>query len=62
MAGASCTCLAFDDISNFVFVGDFSGAIHMVKLDSGEEFKFITSLKGHAGGRQLRSRLCAWDN
>lgn len=49
LAGAACTCLAFDDISNFVFVGDFSGAIHMLKLDSGEEFKFITSLIGHAG-------------
>ena len=32
-----------------MFVGDFSGAIHMLKLDSGEEFKFITSLIGHAG-------------
>ena len=42
-------CLAFDRISNFAFIGDYSGGIHMVKLEEGEEFKFVTTLKGHAG-------------
>ena len=49
MAGAWCLCLAFDRISNFAFIGDYSGGIHMVRLEEGEEFKFVTTLKGHAG-------------
>ena len=49
VAGAWCLCLAFDRISNFAFIGDYGGGIHMVKLEEGEEFKFVTTLKGHAG-------------
>jgi len=57
VAGAWCLCLAFDRISNFAFIGDYGGGIHMVKLDEGEEFKFVTTLKGHAGS----IRSLTWD-
>ena len=43
------TCLAFDRLSNFAFVGDYGGGIAMIKLDEGEQFKFITVLRGHMG-------------
>ena len=38
--------LAFDLISSYVFVADYSGQINVLKLE-GQGFQFITTLKGH---------------
>ncbi|CAG0913630.1 unnamed protein product [Notodromas monacha] len=59
----TCTSLAYDDRSCYAFVGDFSGAIHVVKCDldsSGNSAKgviLVTIIRGHTGCVQS----LAWD-
>ena len=36
-----------------LFLGDYSGSIYMLKLEVGENFRVVTTLKGHAGKRQF---------
>ena len=38
----------FDAESQHAFVGDYSGAIHVIKLDK-RSLSVITTLKGHSG-------------
>lgn len=46
-------CLAFDALSNHVFVGEYNGAISMFQIGD-TEYKFINKLIGHEGSiRQL---------
>ncbi|XP_073987700.1 WD repeat and FYVE domain containing 2 isoform X1 [Rhodnius prolixus] len=53
---AWCTALVFDSQSKHAFVGDYSGAITMLKLES-TGIREITKLKGHAGS----IRTLEWD-
>merc|ERR1712168_1053872 len=55
-AAAWCTCLKFDTLSQYTFVGDFSGQITVLKIDA-QNFQIITVLKGHSGS----VRCLAWD-
>jgi WD40 repeat protein len=47
----------FDPESQHAFVGDYAGAIHVIKLDK-RNLSVITSLKGHTGS----VRALAWDS
>lgn len=38
----------FDEQSNYVFVGDYSGQISVLKINN-QTFNLITTLKGHSG-------------
>ncbi|CAG0891318.1 unnamed protein product [Darwinula stevensoni] len=52
--------LRYDEASNHAFVGDYSGEVHMLRLEKGEggaEVTFVTSFKGHDGSIQS----LAWD-
>ncbi|XP_060571907.1 WD repeat and FYVE domain-containing protein 2-like [Ruditapes philippinarum] len=55
-ASAWCLCLEFDEQSNYVFVGDLSGQISVLKINN-QTFNLITTLKGHSGS----VRSLAWD-
>ncbi|XP_002163345.2 WD repeat and FYVE domain-containing protein 2 isoform X1 [Hydra vulgaris] len=55
-AKSHCNCLQFDIESSYVFMGDDSGEIHILKLST-ENLKVITTLKGHSGSVQCIS----WD-
>jgi len=56
MCSAWCTSLAYDDEAQYVFIGDYSGAITVCKLEQGG-LQFINTLKGHSGSIQC----LAWD-
>ncbi|KAL3846764.1 hypothetical protein ACJMK2_017723 [Sinanodonta woodiana] len=56
-ATAWCVCLEFDEQSKYVFVGDYSGQISVLKI-SNTNFTLITTLKGHSGS----VRCLAWDS
>ncbi|XP_055389387.1 WD repeat and FYVE domain-containing protein 2 [Condylostylus longicornis] len=45
---ASCTCLQFDSLAKYAFIGDYSGQITMLRLDTNGS-NFITTFKGHTG-------------
>jgi len=53
-----CLCIAYDVLSQHVFVGDYGGSIYMLKLEVGENFRLVTTLKGHAGS----VRSLHWDD
>lgn len=55
-ASAWCLCLEFDEQSKYVFVGDYSGHVSVLKIDN-HNFNLITTLKGHSGS----VRSLAWD-
>nr|XP_022336138.1 uncharacterized protein LOC111132600 [Crassostrea virginica] len=55
-ASAWCLCLEFDEQSKYVFVGDYSGQISVLRINN-TEFSLITTLKGHSGS----VRSLAWD-
>ncbi|KAH3807456.1 hypothetical protein DPMN_135796 [Dreissena polymorpha] len=55
-ASASCLCLEFDEQSNYVFVGDYSGQVSVLKITN-QNFNHVTNLKGHSGSVQS----LAWD-
>ncbi|XP_061194791.1 uncharacterized protein LOC133202951 [Saccostrea echinata] len=55
-ASAWCLCLEFDEQSKYVFVGDYSGQISVLRI-SNTEFSLIVTLKGHSGS----VRSLAWD-
>lgn len=42
------TDIRFDEQSKYVFVGDYSGEISVLRI-SNTEFSLITTLKGHSG-------------
>ena len=56
MVNAWCTALAYDEEAQYVFIGDYSGAITVCKLEQ-NGVKFINTLKGHSGSIQC----LAWD-
>ena len=56
MCSAWCTSLAYDDEAQYVFIGDYSGAITVCKLEQGG-LQFINTLKGHSGSIQCLT----WD-
>lgn len=56
LCNAWCTGLAYDEEAQYVFVGDYSGAITVCKLEQ-SGVKFINTLKGHSGSIQC----LAWD-
>jgi len=45
-------CLRFDEQSNYVFVGDYSGQVSVLKINN-QNFNLITTLKGHSGMLKL---------
>jgi len=47
-----CTSLDYDEAARYVFIGDFSGAITVCKLEGDSGPKFVNSLKGHEGSVQ----------
>ncbi|WAR27374.1 WDFY2-like protein [Mya arenaria] len=55
-ASAWCLCLDVDEQSNYVFVGDYSGQVSVLKITD-QNFNHITTLKGHSGS----VRSLAWD-
>ncbi|XP_013069736.2 WD repeat and FYVE domain-containing protein 2-like isoform X1 [Biomphalaria glabrata] len=46
-ANAMCLCLEYDEQSKYVFIGDYSGQVAVLKLKD-SSFDFIVTLKGHA--------------
>ena len=40
--------IRFDEQSKYVFVGDYSGQVTVLKIDN-HNFSLITTLKGHSG-------------
>lgn len=56
LCNAWCTSLAYDSDAKYAFIGDYSGAITVCKLET-SGVKFITVLKGQAGS----IRCLAWD-
>ena len=53
---AWCSCLQFDPISKYAFLGDYGGNIELLKIDDGR-LELISTLKGHEGS----IRSLAWD-
>jgi len=53
---AWCTALAYDSEAQYVFIGDYSGAITVCKLEP-SGVRFVNTLKGHSGSIQS----LAWD-
>ncbi|CAD7086166.1 unnamed protein product [Hermetia illucens] len=45
---AWCTCLQFDVLAKYAFIGDYSGQITMLRLDA-QGATFVTTFKGHTG-------------
>jgi len=56
LCNAWCTSIAYDDDAQYVFIGDYSGAITVCHLEQ-TGVKFINTLKGHSGS----VRTLAWD-
>jgi len=56
LCNAWCTSLAYDDEAQYAFIGDYSGAITVCKLEQ-NGVTFINTLKGHSGSIQC----LAWD-
>jgi len=56
LCNAWCTSIAYDEEAQYVFIGDYSGAITVCHLES-SGVKFINTLKGHSGS----VRTLAWD-
>jgi len=56
MCNAWCTSLAYDKDAQYVFVGDYSGAISVLHVTQ-NGVTFINTLKGHSGSIQC----LAWD-
>ncbi|XP_062521405.1 WD repeat and FYVE domain-containing protein 2-like [Corticium candelabrum] len=54
---AWCMTVQFDAESQHAFVGDYSGAIHVIKLEK-RSLTIVTTLKGHSGS----VRAMAWDH
>lgn len=46
-----CTSLAYDELAKYVFVGDYSGQITVLKLDQ-PAVKLVNTLKGHSASVQ----------
>ncbi|XP_065056498.1 WD repeat and FYVE domain-containing protein 2-like [Rhopilema esculentum] len=56
---AWCTCMQFDADAKYVFVGDFSGQISVLRLsDEEKSLTHVTTLKGHSGSIQCLT----WDS
>jgi len=55
LCGAPCTALAYDSGARYVFVGDYSGQISVLKLDSESGVQFVNVLKGQNGSVQCLS-------
>ena len=49
---AWCTALAYDSEAQYVFIGDYSGAITVCKLEP-SGVRFVNTLKGHRWGANL---------
>lgn len=56
LCNAWCTSIAYDEQSQYVFIGDYSGAITVCHLEA-SGVKFVNTLKGHSGS----VRTLAWD-
>ena len=50
--GGTCTALAYDAEAKYVFVGDQSGQVTVLKLDSQSGVAFVNHLKGQKGSVQ----------
>jgi len=56
LCNAWCTSIAYDEQAQYVFIGDYSGAITVCHLEA-SGLRFINTLKGHGGS----VRTLAWD-
>lgn len=56
LCNAWCTSIAYDEEAQYVFIGDYSGAITVCHLEAAG-LKFVNTLKGHSGS----VRTLAWD-
>jgi len=56
LCNAWVTSIAYDEQAQYVFIGDYSGAITVCHLEA-QGLKFINTLKGHSGS----VRTLAWD-
>lgn len=50
--------ITFDDSARHCFVGDASGTIHFLKIDTNLKYQLVTTLKGHTGKIRNMKMMC----